>query len=67
MYTSLIQTIVGPDIRRKDSSLGPPTVCVRISNGLVFNGTRVPESVDPTAPTGSQNGTTSTRNMLKSC
>lgn len=66
MYTSLARTIAESDIRRKDSSLGPPTVCVRISNGLVFNGTRVPGSVDPTAPTGSQNGTTSTRNMLRS-
>ena len=66
-YVPLIRTIMEPDLRRKDSFPEPPTACVRISNGLVFNGTKVLELVDPTAPTGSQNGTRSIRNMLRIC
>lgn len=64
-YYSLIRTMMDPDVRRKDSSPEPPTACVRISNGLVFSGTKVLELVDPMAPTGNQNGTRSIRNTLR--
>ena len=53
------------DPRRNDSFPEPLTACVKIYNGPVFNGTKVLELVDPMAPTGSQNVTRSTRNMLR--
>jgi hypothetical protein len=63
----LIQSKLKSDLCRKDSSLALPTVCVKIFNGPVFNGTKVLEWAYPMAHTGSQNETSSIRNMLRIC
>jgi hypothetical protein len=65
IYISLVQSEIESDVCRNDLSLEPPIVCARIYNGLVFNGTKVPESADLMAPTGSQNETIYIRNMLR--
>jgi hypothetical protein len=42
-YISSMETRMASDLCRKDSSPEPPIVCVKISNGPVFNGMKVPE------------------------